>query len=67
MPHSCVQLPLFLSGVFFVTGCTLMAAAGSITLLVVGRIFLGVGVGLSSLVRSSSCPRLTGFSKAFYQ
>ena len=47
------QLPLFISGVFFVTGCILMAAANTITLLVVGRIFLGVGVGLSALVGPS--------------
>ena len=49
---ACVQLPLFIAGVMFITGAIIMAAAGTVALLVVGRLILGIGVGLSSLVSS---------------
>ena len=45
-----MQLPLFIAGVMFITGAIIMAAAETVALLVVGRLILGIGVGLSSLV-----------------
>ena len=48
--EACVQLPLFLAGVMFIAGAIIMAAAGTVALLVVGRLVLGIGVGLSALV-----------------
>lgn len=38
----------------FITGAIIMAAAETVALLVVGRLILGIGVGLSSLVSSLS-------------
>ena len=45
-----MQFPVFVSGVSFVIGAILMATAQSVVRLVIGRMFLGVGVGLASLV-----------------
>ena len=45
-----LQLPLFVSGVFFVAGAAIMAGAVDVAMLVVGRILLGFGVGIASLV-----------------
>ena len=45
-----MQIPLLVSGVFFVAGAAVMAGAVDIAMLVVGRILLGFGVGIASLV-----------------
>ena len=43
------------AGVCFIVGGALMAGAVDVAMLVVGRIFLGFGVGLCSLVSFDIC------------
>ena len=45
-----MQLPLFVAGIAFVAGAGVMAGAVDIGMLVAGRVLLGIGVGLASLV-----------------
>ena len=45
-----MQLPLLVSGIAFIAGAAVMAAAVDIGMLVAGRVLLGIGVGLASLV-----------------
>ena len=42
---------MFISGILFVIGAALQAGAVSVGMLVVGRVVLGLGVGVASLVR----------------
>lgn len=44
------RVPLFISGVFFFAGAAVQAGAVNIAMVVVGRVLLGVGVGIASLV-----------------
>jgi MFS transporter, SP family, sugar:H+ symporter len=44
------QLVLFVSGAFFAVGAGIQAGAADVAMLIVGRVLLGVGVGLASLV-----------------
>ena len=44
------QLPLFVAGIAFVAGAGVMAGAVDVGMLVAGRVLLGIGVGLASLV-----------------
>lgn len=53
-PYFCcvfVQPVNIVAGAFFIIGAAILAAAQDVAMLVVGRILLGVGVGLCSLVR----------------
>ena len=45
-----LQLPLIVSGVAFIAGAGVMAGAVDVGMLVAGRVLLGIGVGLASLV-----------------
>ncbi|KAK9817756.1 hypothetical protein WJX72_001683 [[Myrmecia] bisecta] len=42
--------PLVVAGIFFVIGSAVMAGGVNVAMLIVGRVLLGVGVGLASLV-----------------
>ena len=45
-----MQLPLLVAGIFFLIGTGIMAGAVHVAMLVVGRVLLGFGVGIASLV-----------------
>lgn len=49
-----LQPLLFVSGVLFVAGAAIQAGAVNVAMLVVGRVVLGLGVGIASLVQSHS-------------
>ena len=54
-----VQPLLFVSGVMFVIGAALQAGAVETGMLIVGRVVLGVGVGIASLVSAHPLPAVT--------
>ena len=49
------------AGAFFIIGAAILAGAVDVAMLVVGRILLGIGVGLCSLV--SLCPKFHCFTQ----
>ena len=49
-PLGCVQLPMLISGIAFIAGAAIMAAAVDVAMLVVGRVVLGVGLGLACVI-----------------
>lgn len=49
-----VQIPIIFSGATFIVGAAIMAAAVHISMIIIGRLILGLGVGVGSTV---SAPR----------
>ena len=45
-----VQIPIIFSGVTFIVGAAIMAGAVHISMIIIGRIILGLGVGVGSTV-----------------
>ena len=46
-----MQAPLVFSGITFIVGAGIMAGAVHISMIIVGRIILGLGVGVGTTVR----------------
>lgn len=46
------------AGFSYLTGAVLNAAAGNIAMLIVGRIFLGAGIGFANSVSPARCTAL---------
>ena len=52
---ACLQPVNIVAGAFFIIGAGILAGAVDVAMLVVGRVLLGVGVGLCSLVSYLFC------------
>ena len=70
--HKCillcmVQIPLIFAGLTFVVGAAIMAGAVHIAMVIVGRLILGLGVGVGTTVSKIPCVHAitgTSFSRA---
>lgn len=49
-----LQLVLLIAGIFFFVGAAIQAGAVDVSMLIIGRVLLGIGVGAGSLVSSIS-------------
>ena len=49
-----MQGPLVFSGLTFIVGAAIMAGAVHISMIIVGRLILGLGVGVGTTVREQS-------------
>ena len=52
---ACLQPVNIVAGAFFIVGAGILAGAVDVAMLVIGRVLLGVGVGLCSLVSYHFC------------
>lgn len=53
--YCAVQIPLIFAGLTFVVGAAIMASAVHIAMIIVGRLILGLGVGVGTTVRIQAC------------
>ena len=49
-----MQIPLIFAGLTFVVGAAIMASAVSLAMIIVGRLILGLGVGVGTTVRKTN-------------
>lgn len=52
--HDCVQAPIIFSGLTFIVGAAIMAGAVHISMIIMGRLILGLGVGVGTTVNHLS-------------
>ena len=57
-----MQAPLVFSGITFIVGAGIMAGAVHISMIIVGRIILGLGVGVGTTVRLQDLLQHAGWS-----
>ena len=57
-----MQVPIIFSGCTFIVGAAIMAGAVHISMIIIGRLILGLGVGVGTTV----CPQLLVYSSATY-
>ena len=50
--HDCLQAPIVFSGITFIVGAAIMAGAVHISMIIIGRLILGLGVGVGT---TASC------------